>query len=422
MAAGQLRDAGRRSPPTRSTSRRTSRRTATTRATTTSSPRTGVDNGAGPPAARAASAAATASTRYGATSSFPTQTFQVDQLLGRRGVHDERRRPDTTPPTVTTVSPANGAGGVAAVRTAVTATFSEAMDPATRQREHVRAAQSASTRRSCRHGDLRRRHAHRDVDARAARSPRRRRYTATLRGGGHRPARRRTSPATRWRPTSTWSFTTGAADRAALHRLAEPATTPDRLGRPRYDAAARDWASSSAPIVNGFITGIRFYKGAGNTGTHVGNLWSAGGQLLATATFTSETASGWQQVDFAVAGRRSPPTRSTSRRTSRRTAATRPTAATSRPAASTGRRCTCCATASVGGNGVYAYGRRAAASRTQTFQSTNYWVDVVFTDGGAAGHDAADGDAATRRPAARPASSPARPSRPPSARRWTRRR
>ncbi len=51
--------------------------------------------------------------------------------------------------------------------------------------------------------------------------------------------------------------------------------------------------------VSGYITGIRFYKSAGNTGTHVGNLWSSTGALLATATFTSETASGWQQVNFS---------------------------------------------------------------------------------------------------------------------------
>src|SRR5262249_22016974 len=45
---------------------------------------------------------------------------------------------------------------------------------------------------------------------------------------------------------------------------------------------------------NGFITGIRFYKGAANIGTHVGRLWTAGGTQLASATFTNETASGWQ--------------------------------------------------------------------------------------------------------------------------------
>ncbi len=40
------------------------------------------------------------------------------------------------------------------------------------------------------------------------------------------------------------------------------------------------------------MTGVRFYKSAANTGTHIGSLWSASGQLLAQATFTNETASG----------------------------------------------------------------------------------------------------------------------------------
>src|SRR5689334_12570253 len=50
---------------------------------------------------------------------------------------------------------------------------------------------------------------------------------------------------------------------------------------------------------NGYITGVRFYKSTGNTGTHVGNLWSSTGSQLATATFTAESASGWQQVNFS---------------------------------------------------------------------------------------------------------------------------
>ena len=50
--------------------------------------------------------------------------------------------------------------------------------------------------------------------------------------------------------------------------------------------------------VDGFITGIRFYKGPANTGTHVGNLWTSTGTLLASATFTDETPTGWQQVLF----------------------------------------------------------------------------------------------------------------------------
>jgi uncharacterized protein DUF4082 len=39
----------------------------------------------------------------------------------------------------------------------------------------------------------------------------------------------------------------------------------------------------------GTITGIRFYKGRQNLGTHVGHLRSATGALLATANFTNET-------------------------------------------------------------------------------------------------------------------------------------
>ncbi|MGZ4411956.1 MAG: DUF4082 domain-containing protein, partial [Gaiellaceae bacterium] len=50
---------------------------------------------------------------------------------------------------------------------------------------------------------------------------------------------------------------------------------------------------------DGFVTALRFYKGVANTGTHVGHLWSASGQQLAEATFSGETASGWQQVQLA---------------------------------------------------------------------------------------------------------------------------
>jgi hypothetical protein len=49
----------------------------------------------------------------------------------------------------------------------------------------------------------------------------------------------------------------------------------------------------------GQATGIRFYKAAANTGTHIGYLWSAAGSILAQVTFTGETASGWQSATFA---------------------------------------------------------------------------------------------------------------------------
>src|SRR5207253_2244276 len=51
--------------------------------------------------------------------------------------------------------------------------------------------------------------------------------------------------------------------------------------------------------IPGTVTGIRFYKASTNTGTHIGELWTATGQLLASAIFTNETASGWQEVGFS---------------------------------------------------------------------------------------------------------------------------
>src|SRR5439155_10394590 len=50
----------------------------------------------------------------------------------------------------------------------------------------------------------------------------------------------------------------------------------------------------------GYVTGLRFYKGSQNTGTHVGTLWSGSGAALATVTFAGETASGWQQANFSA--------------------------------------------------------------------------------------------------------------------------
>jgi hypothetical protein len=47
-------------------------------------------------------------------------------------------------------------------------------------------------------------------------------------------------------------------------------------------------------------TGVKFYKGSGNTGTHVAHLRAVGGGSdLASATYTSETSSGWQSVDWS---------------------------------------------------------------------------------------------------------------------------
>jgi hypothetical protein len=128
--------------------------------------------------------------------------------------------------------------------------------------------------------------------------------------------------------------------------------------------------------VNGYVTGIRFYKGAGNSGTHTGSLWNSSGVRLATATFTNESASGWQQVSFAtpvpivantvyVASYFAPQGRYSYSRPYFSTAGiTRGSLYLLRDGES-------------GGNGVYAYGATSSFPGN-TYQSTNYWIDVVF--------------------------------------------
>jgi hypothetical protein len=127
--------------------------------------------------------------------------------------------------------------------------------------------------------------------------------------------------------------------------------------------------------VAGYVTAIRFYKGPANSGTHVGSLWTRDGVLLASATFTNESATGWQQVSFAapvpiaanttyvlsyyapaggyaaseyffVNGVRNPPLRLLQ-------------------------------SGEDGGNGVFAYG--VSRFPTDTYNQNNYSIDLVFT-------------------------------------------
>ena len=128
--------------------------------------------------------------------------------------------------------------------------------------------------------------------------------------------------------------------------------------------------------VAGTITGIRFYKSAANVGTHVGSLWASDGTLLATATFTNETASGWQQVNLAT-----------------------PVAISASTVYVASYHCNnghysadvgyfsgsgfdnaplhALQSGVSGANGVYGYGPDTTFP-TQSWMDANYWVDVVF--------------------------------------------
>jgi hypothetical protein len=125
---------------------------------------------------------------------------------------------------------------------------------------------------------------------------------------------------------------------------------------------------------DGEITGLRFYKGPDNTGPHVADLWSSSGTLLATATFTNETASGWQQVSFSnpVAI-----TAGTAYVASYHTSGDYSADPSLFATAQTNGPLTAPASSSSGGNGVYAYGS-SSLFPTNSFNSTSYGVDVVF--------------------------------------------
>jgi len=130
--------------------------------------------------------------------------------------------------------------------------------------------------------------------------------------------------------------------------------------------------------VAGFVTGARFYKGAQNTGTHTAHLWSSGGTPLGSMTFSGETASGWQQAQLV------PPVAIDANTLyvvsyhapaghyafdSAYFEAPRESGPLLAPSS-----------AEAGGNGVFAYGP-VSAFPGNTFNATNYWVDVVFEDG-----------------------------------------
>jgi serine/threonine protein kinase len=94
----------------------------------------------------------------------------------------------------------------------------------------------------------------------------------------------------------TWTFTTasGGGGLTCPCTVFPASAVPAIIADP--DPNAVELGMKFQASVPGQITAIRFYKGATNTETHVGNLWSSTGTQLRTVTFTNETASGWQQA------------------------------------------------------------------------------------------------------------------------------
>ena len=184
------------------------------------------------------------------------------------------RAETATPPTVVSTSP----GDDALRSSAVTARFSRALDPSTLS------GSTFSLRRP--DGNL----VAADVSYDAATSTAQlvpaaqlaptTRYTARLDGSIQ------AADGTPLGTAVTWSFTTTACPCQLFGDQASPVT----VGHGTYELGVKVQVDSPVEL-----TKLRFYKGAGETGSHTGTVWTAGGTPLERVTFTGETASGWQQ-------------------------------------------------------------------------------------------------------------------------------
>lgn len=287
---------------------------------------------------------------------------------GKAGNYVAQYTPDTTPPTVTSTSPTNGATNVSTV-TNVTATFSEVMNPTTINTGtfELRNSANALIASTVTYNDATRT-AKLIPNSQLATSST---YKAILKGGSTDP-RVKDQAGNALAANFTWTFTTASTlpSQSIWNSSATP-TNPSIS-----DPNAVELGVKFRLDIDGFIKGIRFYKGVNDTGTHIGNLWDINGKNLTTANFSNETASGWQQVNFSTP-----------------VAVTANTVYVASYHTSVGNYAVdnnFFATTGIdnpplhalrdgesGSNGVYRYG--ASGFPDNSYQSSNYWVDVLFS-------------------------------------------
>jgi len=274
---------------------------------------------------------------------------------------------DVIPPTVTSVTPANAATSVS-TNTTVTATFSEAINASTVSGTTFQLRDAGSNLVNATVSSSSNQITLTPAVSLAASTT----YTATITGGA---SGVKDLSGNALASNYTWTFTT-AAGGGTTYTVFQSSNTP--AVPLANDGTGIELGMRFRSTQDGFINGIRYYKGSGTSGTHIGSLWTNTGTRLAQATFVNETASGWQQVLFSspvaitanvtyVASYFSP---------SGDYAGTKPYFTqniVNGPLIGL-------ADGTDGANGVYRY-TTTSAFPTGTFQSTNYWVDVVFAPG-----------------------------------------
>ncbi|KYC37736.1 hypothetical protein WA1_04250 [Scytonema hofmannii PCC 7110] len=306
---------------------------------------------------------------YRSNPTFPTNTYKSSNYWVDV-VFSTNVAPDTTPPTVTASTPVNNTTGIS-ISTTITATFSEPIDTTTINSNtfELRNANNTLVPATISY-DASNLTATLTPSSSLATSTT---YTATLKGGSTDP-RVKDLAGNALAQNYTWSFTTSNTSSVTVS-IWNNTATPSLITE--NDPSAVELGVKFRSSQNGFIKGIRFYKGQQNTGTHVGSLWNSNGQQLATATFTNETASGWQQVNFATPVAIAANTvYVASYHTnvgfySQDVGYFANSGTTTQPL-------TALRNGESGPNGVYTYSSNPAFP-TSTYQSANYWVDVIFS-------------------------------------------
>lgn len=314
-------------------------------------------------------------TRGGAAVPYTVQEIkgiEYAMFAADPGTYAASYAPDTGAPAVLSTVPTGGTNDVPP-STLVQAVFSEAMDAATLNASTVELRKNGGAAVSA---TLAYDSASRTLTLHpAAALDGATQYTARIVGGAVDP--RAKDIAGNAMPSDfTWSFTTAATPPPpSCPCSAWPASaTP---GNPSVaDFNPVELGVKFTVDTAGYITHLRFYKGSGNTGTHVGSLWSANGVLLGRATFANESASGWQQVQLPAPVQVQP--------------GTVYVASYFAPAGGYAGDNDFFLAGGVdnppihllkdgvsGGNGVYNYAS-APSFPTNSFRSSNYWVDVVF--------------------------------------------
>src|SRR5262249_21956101 len=217
---------------------------------------------------------------YGSANAFPSNTFNasnywVDVVYNQSA--------GSTPPSVTGVTPTAGWAGVP-VSVAPTATFSQPVVPSTvsfavknSTGNPVAGSVSFNTGNTV---------ATFTPSSSLANGTT---YTATVSGAQNTSGTPMSGP-------FSWSFTTGAVAQCpcSVWGSSTPSGAVDAADTSAVNLGLQFQAASS-----GVVTGVRFYKEGDKTGAHIGSLWSSTGTLLASGTFSNESASGWQELDFS---------------------------------------------------------------------------------------------------------------------------